>query len=71
MPSRTPEFTRAPPVRRIGHGVFEVKDDNRPKLNSKERNLVNRIIAANDEFAALKLLLYLQKRCKCKFSRCG
>jgi len=60
MPSR-----RIPYVRRIGKGVFEVNERDPPRpLTREEKKLVNRIIAANDELAARKLLDFIRKRCK-------
>lgn len=60
MPSR-----RIPYVRRVGRGVYEVDDrDPYKPLTSEEKKLVNRIIAANDEKAARRLLDFIRKRCK-------
>lgn len=60
MPSR-----RIPHVQRIGRGVFVVNERDPPKpLTQEEKKLVNRIIAANDEKAARKLLDFIRKRCK-------
>lgn len=62
--------TKLPPVRRIGRGVFVVDDRGRPKLSSREKNLVKRLMAASTEDEAIRLLIYLQKKCLCKFLRC-
>lgn len=68
MPSRIPH------VRRIGRGVFVVDDptENKP-LTPEERKLVRRIIAANDELTARRLLRFIRRGCKSATpsKRCG